>query len=92
MRPGLASADPTFIVRAVQLVGVTEPREPADEPPSRTTDARDELRTIAFRLRELQRLVAARVEQEDRRLEAEGLEPVGDHRSPAKGEPVDDAR
>lgn len=35
-----------------------------------------ELRTIAFRLRELQRLVSMRVEQENRRMEAEGLDPV----------------
>lgn len=44
------------------------------------TEKQEELRTIAFRLREIQRLLSARVEQEDRRLEAEGLEPVGDSR------------
>lgn len=38
-----------------------------------------ELRTVAFRLREIQRLLGARVAQENRRLEAEGLEPVTDH-------------
>lgn len=37
---------------------------------------RGELRTIAFRMRELQRLLSMRVEQENRRLEAEGLDPV----------------
>ena len=39
-------------------------------------DVRDELRTIGFRLREIQRLMSARVEQENRRLAAEGIEPV----------------
>lgn len=38
-----------------------------------------ELRTIGFRLREIQRLLGARVAQENRWLEAEGLEPVTDH-------------
>lgn len=36
----------------------------------------EQLRTIAFRMREIQRLMAVRVEQENRRLEAEGLDPV----------------
>lgn len=35
-----------------------------------------ELRTIGFRMREIQRLLNMRVEQENRRLEAEGIEPV----------------
>lgn len=39
-------------------------------------ERRDELRTIAFRMREVQRLLSMRVEQENRRLEAEGIEPV----------------
>ena len=43
------------------------------------SNQRDELRTIAFRLREIQRLIGARVEQENRRLEAEGVEPVTGH-------------
>lgn len=43
------------------------------------SNERDELRTIAFRLREIQRLLGARVEQENRRLEAEGVEPVTGH-------------
>jgi len=43
-----------------------------------TTGSREELRTIAFRLREIQRLMAMRTEQENRRLEAEGHEPVTD--------------
>lgn len=38
--------------------------------------AEEELRTIAFRLREIQRLVGMRVAQENRRLEQQGLEPV----------------
>ena len=46
---------------------------------------RDELRTLAFRMREIQRLLSMRVEQENRRLEAEGVEPVdaGDFREPS---------
>ena len=44
-----------------------------------TSNEREELRTIAFRLREIQRLLGARVEQENRRLAAEGIEPVTDH-------------
>lgn len=36
----------------------------------------DELRTIGFRLREIQRLSSVRVEPENRRLAAEGAEPV----------------
>lgn len=39
-----------------------------------------ELRTIAFRMREIHRLLAVRAEQENRRLEAEGLEPVTESR------------
>ncbi len=35
-----------------------------------------ELRTLSFRMREIQRLLNTRVEQENRRLEAEGIEPV----------------
>lgn len=35
-----------------------------------------ELRTIAFRLREIQRLLGARIAQENRRMAAEGLDPV----------------
>lgn len=34
------------------------------------------LETMAARMREIQRLIGMRVEQENRRLEAEGLEPV----------------
>lgn len=45
------------------------------------SDARDELRTIGFRLREIQRLLGARVAQENRRLEAEGIAPVEGHQS-----------
>lgn len=55
---------------------MTDRSEPAGT--SRSNE-RDELRTIAFRLREIQRLLGARVEQENRRLEAEGVEPVTDH-------------
>lgn len=53
----------------------------SDEPTGQKTDKRnsrirDELRTIAFRLREMQRLQSMRVEQENRRLASDGLEPV----------------
>lgn len=47
----------------------------ANDDPSTT---RDELRTISFRLREVQRLLTMRVAQENRRLADEGLEPVTD--------------
>lgn len=47
-----------------------------DESDPEKSSSRDELRTIAFRLREIQRLLAVRAAQENRRLEAEGLEPV----------------
>lgn len=53
--------------------------DPGQESPESTSDERDELRTVAFRLREIQRLLGTRVRQENRRLEAEGLEPVTDH-------------
>lgn len=54
------------------------PESAAEEGPHASNE-RDELRTISFRLREIQRLLGARVEQENRRLEAEGMEPVTDH-------------
>ncbi|MFB9808566.1 hypothetical protein ACFFQF_27010 [Haladaptatus pallidirubidus] len=41
-----------------------------------SSDTRDELRTIGFRLREIQRLLGMRVKQENRRLETEGIDPV----------------
>lgn len=47
--------------------------------PDRTTGetgSEEELRTIAFRLREIQRLLGLRIAQENRRLEDEGMEPV----------------
>lgn len=47
-----------------------------DNDPSSVTSERDELRTMAFRMREIQRLLSIRVEQENRRLEAEGIDPV----------------
>ncbi|MFC6732440.1 MULTISPECIES: hypothetical protein [unclassified Haladaptatus] len=40
------------------------------------TETDVELRTIGFRLREIQRLLSMRVVQENRRLEADGLTPV----------------
>ncbi|AGN01707.1 hypothetical protein L593_08810 [Salinarchaeum sp. Harcht-Bsk1] len=51
----------------------------ADQQPrrsDRTVTEIDELRTVGFRLREIQRLLSMRVEQENRRLEAEGIDPV----------------
>jgi hypothetical protein len=52
----------------------------ASSPPDSSTESetteRDELRTMAFRMREIQRLLSVRVEQENRKLEAEGIEPV----------------
>ena len=53
--------------------------ESASEGHPHASSERDELRTIGFRLREIQRLLGARVEQENRRLEADGIEPVTDH-------------
>lgn len=57
------------------MKGQSDPGERSGTARSKT---RDELRVIGFRLREIQRLLARRVEQEDRRLEAEGLAPVAD--------------
>ena len=48
----------------------------SDNDRSSETSERDEFRTMAFRMREIQRLLSVRVEQENRRLEAEGIEPV----------------
>lgn len=54
-----------------------ENSEPSDERTAgETTTTREEVRTIAFRLREIQRLLSIRVAQENRRLEADELEPV----------------
>lgn len=56
--------------------------EPQTEPRSGKgqADETDEIRTVGFRLREIQRLLSVRVEQENRRLEAEGHEPVTEPR------------
>lgn len=48
----------------------------SDRNDPQVSDSRDELRTIAFRLREIQRLLGMRVTQENVRLEAEELSPV----------------
>lgn len=58
--------------------GMSNQPEPRDERPAAASTERDELRTMAFRMREIQRLLSMRVEQENRRLEAEGIEPVDD--------------
>ena len=52
--------------------------EPQPRRYERTVTEIDELRTVGFRLREIQRLLSMRVEQENRRLEAEGLDPVSE--------------
>lgn len=49
-----------------------------ETPKTKEPDTQDELRTIAFRLREIQRLMSMRVQQENRRLEAEGIDPITD--------------
>lgn len=56
-------------------MGDSPQRSDAAETPGQTTQ-NDQLRTISFRMREIQRLMAIRVEQENRRLEAEGIDPV----------------
>jgi len=68
--------------------------------PVDTSASRDELRTIGFRLREIQHLLAVRVAQENRRLEQAGIEPVEDPpfadrqpkraRPPGQGEVAED--
>lgn len=55
---------------------MSNPSSPPPESTHRESSERDELRTIGFRMREIQRLLSVRVEQENRRLEADGLEPV----------------
>jgi hypothetical protein len=50
--------------------------ESSDAESTQAGDVEQELRTLSFRMREIQRLLNMRVEQENRRLEAEGLEPV----------------
>ena len=59
--------------------------EPSASASGEESGQREELRTIAFRLREIQRLLADRVEQENRRLEAEGFDTV-ESRSPGTDE------
>ncbi|WP_227357136.1 hypothetical protein [Haladaptatus salinisoli] len=56
------------------MVGNSNPNE--EESIGASSDTRDELRTIGFRLREIQRLLGMRVKQENRRLETEGIDPV----------------
>lgn len=55
---------------------MTDASDRSDSGPSSQTTERDELRTIAFRMREIQRLLSVRVEQENRKLEAEGIDSV----------------
>lgn len=56
---------------------VPDPENPPDHRShAKETTDRDELRTISFRLREIHRLLSIRVEQENRRLEADGIDRV----------------
>lgn len=48
----------------------------SDHAPDQAATDAEELRTIGFRMREIQRLLSMRVEQENRRLEEAGIEPV----------------
>ena len=57
------------------MVGDSDSHEERERMEAKS-ETRDELRTIAFRLREIQRLVGMRVKQENRRLETEGIDPV----------------
>lgn len=56
------------------------PVHPDADELSAQTEQRDQLRALTFRMREIQRLLAMRVEQENRRLEADGLEAVTETR------------
>lgn len=60
----------------VVLVPMEEHPDSEDQSHTEKSTTRDELRTIGFRLREIQRLLSMRVKQENRRLEAEGIAPV----------------
>lgn len=55
-----------------------EPSSHSDEESSVQPEQDVNLRTIGFRMREIQRLLSIRVEQENRRLEAEGIDRVTD--------------
>lgn len=66
---------------------MSENSEPSDERTAgQKTTTREEVRTIAFRLREIQRLLSIRVAQENRRLEADELEPVTSEKFPKQTE------
>jgi hypothetical protein len=73
---------PHFISTRLLYIGMDNGNTMSDASDGADTDRRlesserEELRTIAFRMRELQRLFSIRVEQENRRLEAEGIDPV----------------
>lgn len=60
-----------------------------DRSTTRSTSDREEIRTIAFRMREIQRLLSIRVEQENRKLEAEGITPVTNTRFVEESTTVD---
>ena len=58
------------------VILMDENRESDQSPEPTRSNTRDELRTIGFRLREIQRLLSLRVQQENRRLGTEGIDPV----------------
>lgn len=68
---------------------MSDASDQSDSDPSSETSERDEIRTMAFRMREIQRLLNVRVEQENRRLEAEGIEPVSTARFQEQPVPED---
>jgi hypothetical protein len=48
----------------------------SDADPTASGDLEQELRTLSVRMREIQRLLNMCVEQENQRLEVEGIDPV----------------
>lgn len=70
---------------------MAEKANQGDETPKKS-DSRDELRTIGFRLREIQRLLSMRVAQENRRLEADGLAPVASEEALKEYERAEESR
>lgn len=68
-----------FIDSAGEPLHMTGSSTPGDRTGDVKSDVRNELRTIAFRLREVQRLRGARVVRENRRLDAADLDPGDDH-------------
>lgn len=68
---------------SVSSDGMSGESDPSSErTDDETATTREEVRTIAFRLREIQRLLSIRVTQENRRLAANELEPVAKENFP----------